>query len=275
MSTTVQAESRYLTVNGLRLHHLDWGNPSAPPLVFVHGYTSSAQAFNVPARRFCDRFHIIATDVRGHGESAWSPQEAYQNSDQVADLAALVDQLGLGRFTLVGTSMGGRISMAYGGTHSERLERLVINDVGPDTEEGSNRITQEVGARPTEFPSFEAALAFGKQARPPIAILSEEEQREFVQSHVRQTQDGCWVWKMALAYTRIQRSRPNLWSALAGIPCPTLVVWAMESDVLSEGQARRMIEVLPHGELVAVPGIGHAPTLMEPEAVAALDRFLG
>ena len=58
------------------------------------------------------------------------------------------------------------------------------------------------------------------------------------------------------------------------LPCPTLVVWGMESDILSEAQARRMVEVLPRGELVAVPGVGHAPTLMEPVALAALERFL-
>ena len=66
-----------------------------------------------------------------------------------------------------------------------------------------------------------------------------------------------------------------MWPALQRLQCPTLVVWGMESDVLSEAQARRMVEVLPHGELVAVPDVGHAPTLMEPAALAALERLLG
>jgi pimeloyl-ACP methyl ester carboxylesterase len=68
--------------------------------------------------------------------------------------------------------------------------------------------------------------------------------------------------------------RPALWPALQRLQCPTLVVWGMESDVLSEVQTRRMVEVLPQGELVAIPGVGHAPTLMEPVALAALERFL-
>ena len=77
---------------------------------------------------------------------------------------------------------------------------------------------------------------------------------------------------------RVQRgapSRPALWPVLQRLPCPTLVVWGTESDVLSEVQARRMAEALPKGELAAVPGVGHAPTLMEPAALAALERFLG
>lgn len=276
MTTPPQPESKFLTVNGLRLHYLDWGNPDAPPLVFVHGYTSSAEAFSAPARRFRDRLRIIATDVRGHGQSAWSSDGAYQYSDQVGDLEGIVDQLGLKRFILVGTSMGGIISMAYAGAHPERLARLVINDIGPDVEvAGSQRIAQSVSARPTEFGSFEEAVAFGKEARPLIAILSEDEQQEFVGSHVRQTSDGRWVWRMDLAtYIQTQRTRPNLWPALQGLPCPALVVWGMNSDVLSEGQANRMEAVLPRGELVAVPGVGHAPTLMEPVALAALERFL-
>ena len=75
--------------------------------------------------------------------------------------------------------------------------------------------------------------------------------------------------------TRGAPTRPPLWPALRALPCPTLVVWGTDSDVLSEAQARRMVDVLPRGELVRVPGIGHAPTLVEPVVLAALDRFLG
>jgi len=100
-SAMLEPTSRTLDVNGLRAHHLDWGNPGAPPVVCVHGYTSSAQAFNALARRLADRFHVAALDVRGHGESARSPAGAYQYHDQVGDLAAIVDKLGLARFALI------------------------------------------------------------------------------------------------------------------------------------------------------------------------------
>jgi pimeloyl-ACP methyl ester carboxylesterase len=269
-----------LTVNDLRLHYLDWGNAGAPPVVCIHGYTSSAQAFNAPARHFQSRFHIIAPDVRGHGESAWSPAGAYQYSDQVSDLAGIVDQLGLEQFTLIGTSMGGIIAMAYAGAHPERLVRLVINDIGPDAEVGSQRITQTVGGRPEEFATLEDAMLYRRQVSPITARRSEEDQRELALGVLRRRPDGCWVWKMDPAYIqqRVQHAppqRPALWPVLQRLSCPTLVVWGMDSDILSEAQARRMVEVLPKGELVAVPGIGHAPTLLEPVALAALERFLG
>jgi esterase len=269
MTTHSQPHSTFLTVNGLRLRYLDWGNAGAPPVVCVHGYTSSAEAFNAPARRFQDHFHLIVPDVRGHGESAWSPTGAYQYSDQVSDLEEITNQLGLERFTLIGTSMGGIIAMAYAGAHPERLARLVINDIGPDAEVGSQRITQTVDA-----------MAYRRSVSPIVARRSQEDQRELALGVLRQQADGQWVWKMDSAYIqqRVQHGpprRPALWPVLQRLPCPTLVVWGMESDILSEAQARRMVEILPQGELVAVPGVGHAPTLMEPVVLTALERFLG
>jgi pimeloyl-ACP methyl ester carboxylesterase len=279
VATLVQPTSKLLTVNGLRIHYLDWGDAGAPPVVCVHGYTSSAQAFNAPARHLQDRMHLIAPDVRGHGESAWSPAGEYQYCDQASDLAGLVDQLGLGRFILIGTSMGGIIAMAYAGEHADRLRGLVINDIGPDVEGGSQRITQTVGSRPEEFATLEDAMAYRRQVSPIVAGRSEEDQRELALGVLRQRPDGHWVWKMDPAYIqqRVQRgapARPALWPALERIPCPTLLVWGTESDVLSEAQARRMVKALPRGELVAVPGVGHAPTLVEPVVLAAMERFL-
>src|SRR2546422_3652005 len=124
-----QPKSEFLSARGLRLHYLDWGNHGAPPLVCVHGYTSSAQAFNAPARQLLERFHVIVPDVRGHGESAWSPEGAYQYRDQAADLAAIAEQLGLARFSLIATSMGSMITMPYARQHSGLLALMIINDI--------------------------------------------------------------------------------------------------------------------------------------------------
>jgi esterase len=272
--------SKFLTVNGLRLHYLDWGRGDAPPIVCVHGYTSSAEAFNAPARHLQDRFHILAPDVRGHGESVWSPQGAYQYADQTSDLAALVGQLELPRFALIGTSMGGIIAMAYAAEHADRLRGLVINDIGPDPEPGSQRITGLVGSRPENFASLDEAMAYRRQVSPILAGRSLKDQHELALGVLRQRPDGSWGWKMDPAYieqrvTRGAASRPPLWPALASLSVPTLVVWGTDSDVLSEAQAKRMVETLPRGELVAVPGVGHAPTLAEPVSLATLDRFLG
>jgi pimeloyl-ACP methyl ester carboxylesterase len=279
MTTPTKPTSKTLRVNDLALHYLEWGEADAPPIVCVHGYTGSADAFNALARYLEDRFHILALDVRGHGESAWSSTGAYRYADQASDLAAFADRLGLDKFVLIGTSMGGIIAMAYAAEHAERLSGLVINDIGPDAEAGTQRITQMVGSRPDEFATLEEAMAYRRAMSPILAARSAEDQRELALGVLRQRSDGKWGWKMDPAYIR-QRvehgapTRPPLWPALQALPCPTLVVWGAESDVLSEAQAQRMVDVLPRGELVRVPGIGHAPTLVEPVVLAALDRFL-
>ena len=276
--------AKFLEVNGLRLRCLEWGRPGAvpaegPTIVCVHGYTSSAEAFNALARRLQDRARIVAVDVRGHGESAWSPEGAYQYADQAADLAGLVDALGLDRFVLIGTSMGGIVAMAYAAQRPERLRALVINDIGPEAETGSNRITGLVGSRPVDFVSLEEALAYRREISPITAGRPLEDQRELAHGVLRQRVDGRWAWKMDPAYIeqRVKRgapARPALWPALEALPCPTLVIWGTDSDVLSEAQAKRMATALPKGELVAVPGVGHAPTLVEPAALSAIEDLL-
>ena len=276
----MQHSSKTLRVNDLALHYLEWGEAAAPPIVCVHGYTGSADAFSAPARHLHDRYRILAFDVRGHGESAWSPTGAYRYADQASDLAEFATQLGLDKFVLIGTSMGGIIAMTYAAEHAERLLGLVINDIGPDAEAGTQRITQMVGSRPDSFATLEEAMAYRRAMSPILAARSAEDQHELALGVLRRGTGGKWAWKMDPAYIRqrVERgppARPPLWPALQALPCPTVVVWGTESDVLSEAQALRMVDVLPRGELVRVPGIGHAPTLVEPVVLAALDRFLG
>jgi pimeloyl-ACP methyl ester carboxylesterase len=279
MAERLQPTTNYAMVNGLRLRYLEWGRPDALPVVCVHGYTSSAEAFNALARRIQDRAHIVAMDVRGHGESAWSPNGAYQYADQAGDLAALVDQLGIERFVLIGTSMGGVIAMVYAGQHGDRLRGLVLNDIGPDVEAGSGRITQTVGSRPNDFASLDEAMQYRRETSPITAARPLEDQEETARGVLRERPDGRWAWKMDPAYIeqRVKQGppkRPPLWPVLETLQCPTQLVWGTDSDVLSEAQAKRMVAALPKGELVSVPGIGHAPTLVEPPVLAALDRLL-
>lgn len=278
MSPLPQPESKFITVNGLKLHYHDWGGAGLPHLVLLHGLTGNAWTFAPFARRLSDRLHVMALDVRGHGDSDWPADGAYQFADQALDVAALADELALGRFRLLGTSMGGMIALQYAGDHPDRLDRLVINDIGPEIEAGSNRITQSAGARPTNFRTEDEAIEYGVRTRPGLAGLSPDEQREIVRGGLRQDADQTWAWKVDPEYTRQRvksgaKPRPA-WSTLSRVTCPTLVLWGMQSDVLSEQQARRMVAALPAGELVSVPGVGHAPNLLEPAAFTALEQFL-
>ena len=217
--------------------------------------------------------------MRGHGESAWSPSGAYTYRDQAGDLAAFADRLGLDKFILLGTSMGGIIAMTYAMEHGQRLRALVLNDIGPDVEQGSQRITHMVGSRPDVFATLDDAMAYRREASPIVAARDVADQRELAFGVLRQLPDGKWGWKMDPAYIRqrVERGapvRPDLWPALAKLACPTLVVWGNTSDVLSEAQARRMVQTLPQGELLTIAGVGHAPSLVERDSLVGLERFL-
>src|SRR5262245_14607714 len=95
---------KYATVGGLRLHYLDWGNPARPAMILLHGIARHAHTFDHIAADFARDYHVIALDMRGHGDSDWSPQGAYLVEDYVKDLEGLVAQLGLQRITLHGNS---------------------------------------------------------------------------------------------------------------------------------------------------------------------------
>jgi pimeloyl-ACP methyl ester carboxylesterase len=159
-------------------------------------------------RHLEDRHRILALDVRGHGESAWSPAGAYRYADQASDLAGFTAGLGLDKFVLIGTSMGGIIAMAYA---AERLLGLVINDIGPDAEAGTQRITQMVGSRPDEFATLEDAMAYRRaQPRGPARAGA----RCIAAGHQRQmgVEDGPGLYRAA-GHAR----RPDAAPVMAGI----------------------------------------------------------
>ena len=123
-------------------------------------------------------------------------------------------------------------------------------------------------------------MAYRREISPIVAARNVADQRELALGVLRRLPDGKWGWKMDPAYVlqRVERGapvRPNLWPTLAQLACPALVVWGTDSDVLSQAQARRMVETLPKGELLFILGVRHAPSLVEPASLAGLERFLG
>ncbi|MCU1274241.1 MAG: alpha/beta hydrolase fold protein, partial [Bryobacterales bacterium] len=124
-------QDRFITVNGLRLHYLDWGSPDKQPFIMLHGIGRVAHSFDHIAPTFNRDYHVMAIDMRGHGDSAWSPEGAYLVQDYAKDLEAFVAQLNLRNMVLLGNSTGGRVVQVYAGMHPERVAKLVVEDVGP------------------------------------------------------------------------------------------------------------------------------------------------
>src|SRR5580704_18159112 len=136
---------RFVTVNGLKIHYLDWGNETKQPLLMLHGIGRVAHSFDHIAPHFRDNYHVIAIDMRGHGDSDWSPEGAYLVEDYVKDIEGLADQLKLRNMVLLGNSTGGRVVQVYAGLHPDRVARLISEYVGPErTNEIASAFTRQV-----------------------------------------------------------------------------------------------------------------------------------
>ena len=157
--------SKYVTVNGVRLRYLDWGTRGLPPMVCLHGHTGQARIWDEFAEVMRDSFHVYAVDQRGHGESAHA-MDGYARDRFVEDLAAFVDALELERFTLSGLSMGGWHSMLYTAEHPDRVERIVMVDIGPEPSEESIAASGSRPLTPMVFDSIEDAIAWMRSGNP-------------------------------------------------------------------------------------------------------------
>lgn len=157
MTTAVEPKHETVTINGLRLHYVDYGAPSegAPTMVMLHGLTSAWGAWRHVAEHFAPRYRVIALDQRGHGESEWAPADAYDTDSYLSDLEQFVDGLGLERFVLVGHSMGGHHTIAYTARHPERVIAAIANDIPPALNMSGADHSQYPGGKHTRFATIE------------------------------------------------------------------------------------------------------------------------
>ena len=150
---------RFVTVNGLRLHYLERGTADKPALILVHGNERHAHTFDHIAPEFTRDYRVIALDMRGHGDSAWSPEAAYLVEDHVKDLTAVIQELGLKRVTLWGNSTGGRVVQVYAGLNPGMVERVISEDVGPERPEDISGFAKRVAREANGWASEDELVA--------------------------------------------------------------------------------------------------------------------
>jgi pimeloyl-ACP methyl ester carboxylesterase len=270
--------SKFINLNGLTLHHLDHGTDGKPSLICIHGLTGNAHNFDSLAPHLTSQYHVRSIDVRGRGDSGWTAGTEYTPQNYAADLAGILDELKIERTTLIGTSMGGMISILFAGGYPHRVEKLILNDIGPDVDPaGIARIASYVGESPTEFNNVAEVAAYYRENYPPMRDIPEPELIEQVQWTVKPAANGKLAWKMDPQIRRPLRTaaRPlDMWVPFARIEAPVLVIRGAESDILAARTVTRMKQVIHSVESVEVPHVSHAPTLREPEVLSAIAKFL-
>jgi pimeloyl-ACP methyl ester carboxylesterase len=282
--------SSFFVSQRLRLHVVDWGNETAPPLVLVHGGRDHARSLDAVARALRGSWHVVAPDLRGHGDSDRASGGSYAMAELVLDLAALVDRLGPAPVALVGHSLGGAIVLHYAGLRPERVRKVVaIEGLGASPSMRAEMLAQtsaerlerfvaavgEIdGREPRHYPSLEAAAA---RMRAEHAFLSEAQALHLTRYGARRLEDGSYVWKYDPYILTPSAARPDfegleaLWARIA---CPVLLVrgatsWA--SDPVLDGRAAAFRDA----RLVNVEGAGHWVHHEKPDAfLAALADFL-
>ena len=248
MTTTLQPTDMMLMVNGMNIHYLDWGTAGKPVMLLLHGLRGHCHSWDDVSARFCGDYHVLALDQRGRGETDWAPRGDYSTDAFVADLEEFCDALSLERFTLIGHSMGGRNSMAFAGRNPDKLDRLVIVDIGPEiAPEGAARITREVVEVPEEFDTFDDAF---QRVSGQNRFASEPVMRRRLAYQTRELPNGKIGWRYDPAIREQRRNGtgappPDLWTPLSRVTCPTLIVRGTETDTLSLSVAERMTETLP------------------------------
>lgn len=229
----------------LRLHYVDWGNPEAPPLILQHGGRDHCRSWDWVAEQLRHDWHVIAPDLRGHGDSAWSPDGDYTPHAFIYDFAQLVHSLGYDQVTIIAHSLGGNIATMFTGLYPDKVRKLAnIEGLGPtpalldqrDARGYGERLREWIdnkrkaaGRLPRRYPTIEAAFARMKEEN---GFLTDEQARHLTVHGASRNEDGSWSWKFdnylnAWPVSEIPRGDvEHLWSA---ITCPMLLFYGAES----------------------------------------------
>ena len=270
-----ESKDRFITVNNIRLHYLDWGNEELPAIIFLPGTSGTAHDWDFIASRIQGQYHCLALDQRGQGDSQWA--DSYEAQDFATDIALFVDTLNLGKVTLLGLSLGGINAIFYAGTHPEKVDKLIIIDVGPVVDP---RILEIRPMIHSEFSSLADFMDFQRQRNP---LGQEEPTYHYARHTTKKLPDGRLTYKhdQKLEETVLNTLKTGvqidvMWQLLAQIMCPTLIMRGAGSVCLSQEVAQRMVKAMSQAELVEIEGAGHALILDKPdEFKQAVEHFLG
>lgn len=277
-------EHFYPTKDGLSLYYRSYGTGS-DVLVCLPGLTRNSKDFHEIATHLASRYHVLCPDLRGRGRSDRDPDwRNYHPATYISDTWRLLDLLDIDSFGLIGTSLGGLLSMIMASEQPQRVRSVVLNDVGPEADpSGYARILasfdEETGVNNWQ----EAARRCMQSYQSALPDMPAEFWQAFVYKNYREGPAGYpepdFDPNIIEAIrqgdqSRIAGVRVDPWAAFAAMTMPGLVLRGALSDILSADIVERMRTVKPDLKSAVIPNRGHAPLLFEPDSLAAIDRFL-
>jgi pimeloyl-ACP methyl ester carboxylesterase len=239
----------------------------------LHGIGRIARTFDHIAGHFADRYRVLAVDMRGHGDSGWAPDGAYTVRDYVSDVEAIAEQVDLRGIVIWGNSTGGRVAQMFAGLQPDRVAAVIVEDVGPERPPSiANRLAGQIEREDANgWASVDELTAelqsANRTTRPEIMAA-------YARYGSKPRDDGRVVWKrdpvIGDDFVPLQH-----WPYVRRIAAPVIYVLGGGSTIVPAETQAELRRVLPHVEIVAMPGSGHYPSQEEPEAFAGIvDDFL-
>jgi len=265
----------------MRLSYVDWGNEQAPLLLLIHGSRDHGRSWDWTAEALCADWHVVAIDLRGHGDSAWSPEGRYDIPCHVHDVAQLMDHLG-GPATIMGHSLGAHIALRYAALYPDRVDKLILVEaVGAPREietgwlglpiaERWRRSIAERREASGRAPRRYATMAEAEdRMRAENPDLSDARLRHLTFHGVARNEDGSWSWKFdpcLRLWPFLDLPHDEIVELWRMVRCPTLLLYGLDGWQSNlTGEVRRS---LPHAETAEIADAGHWPHHDQ------FDRFL-
>lgn len=269
--------------DNLQLYFRDYGDAAwtTTPILCLTGLTRNSKDFHDLALRLSESGRrVICPDYRGRGRSQYDRNwRNYRPQTYVHDVRNLLAATGAHRVIVIGTSLGGIIAMALGAAQPSALAAVVLNDVGPEIHiPGLAAIIDYIRVdRPQ--PDLETAIATAHKMLPNLSFRDPEVWRKLAENTYRRGADGLlhFDWDVNIVMPMLQPDgpAPDLWPFFRALRrVPTLALRGARSDILTQACFERMAEAKPDLVRALIPETGHAPSLQEPEAQAALDGFI-
>jgi len=265
---------KYLQLEHVTLHYLDYGGPGPRTFVLVHGGGANAHWFDFVGPALARYCRVLAVDLRGHGDSSWAEPPVYTFEAHMQDLRALFHAEQLSAPLLMGHSMGGILLTQYTGTWPQDVGALVVCDSRPVYSDEAADLLQQMGRRPgREYPTLDEYIAHFR-IRPDGLRAPQEVHHYIARSAARQLSSGMWVHKIDRR-VYAQRTSVNTLLFWQRIICPALVLRAEHSPRLTPALLQQIREVCPYMEWADVADAGHHLMLDQPEqTVALVCKFL-
>ncbi len=270
---------KYITVNNLKFHYLEWGNSENPTIILIHGIAQTCHSWDFISLGLSEKYRVIALDLRGHGDSEWAPDKNYNIEAYSDDLHKIIEKLNLNNFILIGLSIGGKTCFTYASQHLEKIRALAIVDAAPENIQAGYKNMSKFMKQKDELDSIDEFIDRILKYNP---RRSRQQAKGSIIHNIKQMENGKWTWKYDSFFRTPQKHIQNpdkiaktLWSRLEKVMCPTLIVRGAQSDLVASEITEKMSNIMNNATIVTVKNAGHLVPGDNPAGFqTAINNFL-